>query len=291
MAIRRSQGSPAIRTTPARRTAARFAAALGVVALLGALLPAPILLAAGTTTPTPVNAVRLSDLAPALAADGTFHGAPGVAGTVDSKAWTLVSDPTKGEPPRFAPAAAAATIPGPWSAFGSDGAGNGAINGWVYAIAVSGTTSTWAATSPTPAAMRAPTTSRSGMASLVRAGRCPTRSTAMSTPSPSPGPTLYVGWSLHRRGAASRPPTTSPSGTAAPGPPWAPTAPVTARSTAGSTRPRGLGQQPLRGRRLHRRRGIATADHVAKWNGSAWSAWARSGAGDGPSRPRRTCPL
>ena len=140
MTIRRTHASHAIPTSGAPRRVARFAVAAGAVVLLGALLPAPVLLAAGTTTPTAVAApVPLPDFAPALAADGTFHGAPGNAGTVDPKAWTLVSDPDKGEPPRFAPATAAATIAGPWSAFGSNGAGDGAINGAIHAVAVSGT--------------------------------------------------------------------------------------------------------------------------------------------------------
>ena len=81
-----------------------------------------------------------ADLAGALGVDGAFLGAPGVAGTVDRGDWTLVSDPAAGEPPRFAPAADAvlASTAGLWSALGSDGSGAGALNGWVNAMAVSG---------------------------------------------------------------------------------------------------------------------------------------------------------
>ena len=82
-----------------------------------------------------------ADLSSALGADGTFHGASGVAGTVDRGAWRLVSDLAAGEAPRFAPAAGSAltSIAGPWSGLGSDGSGDGALNGRVDAIAVSGT--------------------------------------------------------------------------------------------------------------------------------------------------------
>ncbi len=93
--------------------------------------------------PVPATAApreRTADLAPALAGDGTFVGAPNVAGTIDTSAWTLVSTLAAGEAPRFAPAAGAVSpaAAGPWSALGSNGHGNGALNGSVLAIAVSG---------------------------------------------------------------------------------------------------------------------------------------------------------
>jgi len=63
----------------------------------------------------------------------------GLAGTVDTSAWTLVSNLAAGEPPRFAPAGIAAATPiGPWSALGSNGSGDGAFFGGVTYIAVSG---------------------------------------------------------------------------------------------------------------------------------------------------------
>lgn len=60
---------------------------------------------------------------------------------MDPEAWTLVRDLATGAPPRFAPAAVAslASIAGLWSALGSNGAGGGAINGEIHAVAVSGT--------------------------------------------------------------------------------------------------------------------------------------------------------
>jgi len=124
-----------------------IAAIFAPVALAAAYRPAttneaaPYL--AGHDRPSAAAAPRdnSADLTGALSADGTFVGASGVAGTVDQGTWTLVSDLAAGEPPRFAPAAGAvmASIAGPWSALGSDGSGNGALNGWVDAIAVSGT--------------------------------------------------------------------------------------------------------------------------------------------------------
>ena len=156
MTTRRFRDCFAIRGIPASRVPGRLAAAAGAVALIGALLPAPLMLAAGTVpsgaasvrslNPTSAPREAPADLARALGADGTFRGAPGLTGTVDTSAWTLVSDPATGGAPRFAPAAstartvAPASIAGPWSAIGSNGAGtDGALNGPVYAIAVSGT--------------------------------------------------------------------------------------------------------------------------------------------------------
>jgi hypothetical protein len=79
-----------------------------------------------------------------LASDGTFIGAEGLSGSVDTDQWTLVSDIEKGEPPRFAPRAQAAVAGSDgtqWFSLGSDTAGtNGAIGQSVLAVAVSGET-------------------------------------------------------------------------------------------------------------------------------------------------------
>src|SRR4051794_32178377 len=80
------------------------------------------------------------DLATALAADGSFHGAAGASGTVDPHAWRLVSDLAAGEPPRFeaASVSSAASFPSAkWYAI--DAGANGALNNGVKALAVSGT--------------------------------------------------------------------------------------------------------------------------------------------------------
>jgi hypothetical protein len=83
-----------------------------------------------------------ADLSSALGTDGTFRGSAGLVGTVDTQEWALVSDVAAGTRPRLARRADAhprtATPTGPWSALGSDGSGDGALNGWTAAIAVSG---------------------------------------------------------------------------------------------------------------------------------------------------------
>jgi hypothetical protein len=116
--------------------------------LLGSLLLATFVAApvagAGATTQAAHRqdafGAQSADLRPALTRDGTFVGAPGLAGTVDMGAWSLVSDPTSGKPPRFAPATSIASTAaaGSWSALGDDGTGDGALNYAVYAVVVSG---------------------------------------------------------------------------------------------------------------------------------------------------------
>jgi hypothetical protein len=114
-----------------------------VLGALTAALPAAAVAGHSSHAPAAPDA-RSADLGTALAADGTFRGTPGLAGTVDASAWTLVSDLAAGEPPRFAPVAdrrvkrAAAPI-GSWSHLGSNGHGNGALDFDVLALAVSGT--------------------------------------------------------------------------------------------------------------------------------------------------------
>ena len=87
----------------------------------------------------PAETVEPVDLASALAPDGTFQGAVGMAGSVDAAGWSLVSDLAAGEAPRFKLAAGAGSSDGPWSALGSNGAGDGAFDAPVWAVAVSGT--------------------------------------------------------------------------------------------------------------------------------------------------------
>ncbi len=117
----------------------RSAGTMSLIVLVAALAACPDAVAARSSLPAAAAGPVTAELAGALGTDGTFQGAPGVAGSVDPHAWTLVSDLDAGEAPRFAPAGAAAATPiGPWSALGSNGAGDGALNSGVYAIAVSG---------------------------------------------------------------------------------------------------------------------------------------------------------
>jgi hypothetical protein len=126
-----------------RRTHTRAAGTMVLSVLLAAVSAGATPVAGnGRLAPAAMPQQRSADLAPALGADGTFRGAAGVAGTVDARAWSLVSDLAKAEPPRFAPAASDGTRPpagGYWSALGSNGAGNGALDdAMVEAVAVSG---------------------------------------------------------------------------------------------------------------------------------------------------------
>lgn len=114
---------------------------LMAVALIG-LMAAPMAVSArAAVAGPPLGGALVTDLAPALSRDGTFHGVQGLTGSVDTKSWSLVSDVAAGEPPRFAPTTNAAIAPGAWSALGSNPANSfaGALNFYVYAILVSGT--------------------------------------------------------------------------------------------------------------------------------------------------------
>ncbi len=120
----------------------RFRVQMPVMAtLLVVALAAPSALAARTNSSSedfaavPTNV----DLSSALRSGGTFAGSHGLVGSVDMKEWSLVSDMAAGEAPRFAPRSTAAITPNAWSALGSNGAGGGAMNSLVYAVAVSGT--------------------------------------------------------------------------------------------------------------------------------------------------------
>ena len=290
------------RSAPRRRAFARFAVAAGIGALLGALLPAPIVLADDATltrtavtvaghgplAPAAAPSERTADLASALGADGTFQGAPGVAGTVDTSAWTLVSDLAAGEPPRFAPAADAVspsvTAAGPRSALGSNGSGDGALNFTVYALAVSGTDlyvgGAFADAAGIPEAdniakwdghaWSALGSNGAGDGALVGG----VRALAVS------GTDLYVGgFFQNAAGIPEADYVAKWDGDA-----WsalgsngygdgAITQPVVALAASGS----GV----YVGGYFENAAGIPAADFVAKWNGSAWSALGSNGSGNG----------
>ena len=107
-----------------------------------AVLLAATNLAAGVVLagePSSRDSARASgiDLGAALSSDGRFRGAAGVSGSIDTGAWSLVSDIAAGEAPAFAPIPQATAI-GPWSAIPSNVAGQPALQGNVLAVAVSG---------------------------------------------------------------------------------------------------------------------------------------------------------
>src|SRR5687768_17123179 len=142
------------------RTIRSSVAATLLVSLLAAVTVMPAFAVADLTLENRQPEPSETDLAPALADDGTFLGSDGVSGTIDTAAWTLVSDLASGEPPRFEPAGTSPAVPdwsafglngagasqgasgvGPedveWSALGSNGAGNGALGSAVIALAAS----------------------------------------------------------------------------------------------------------------------------------------------------------
>ncbi len=104
--------------------------AITLAVLSAALLPTVPVAARTEAAPSaPVN--RSSELggaamSAALGSDGTYHGAAGVTGTVDTSAWTLTNDLSRGEAPRFARrnAATPPSATGRWSALGSNGFGD-----------------------------------------------------------------------------------------------------------------------------------------------------------------------
>lgn len=115
MSIRRSSIAVAL------ATCAAITAVGGVASAASPVLTATI--AAGSAE---------LDLATSLAPDGSFRATPGAAGSVDPAAWTLVSDPVRGEAPRFARRAARPT--------GADGPATVPVfNDTIWTVAIKGT--------------------------------------------------------------------------------------------------------------------------------------------------------
>ena len=212
-------------------------------------------------------------------------GGPGISGTIDASAWTLVSDLATGEAPSFAPAGVAVASPiGPWSALGSNGAGNGALNSYVNVVVFAGTNlyvgggftnaagiakadyvakwngSTWSALG----------SNGSGDGALA----AEVNAIAIS------GSNVYVGGHfINAAGIAAADYVAKWNGTA-----WsalgsngsgngALNAYVLAVAVSGS--------DLYAGGRFDNAAGIPEADHIAKWNGSAWSALGSNGSGNG----------
>ena len=123
-----------------------------------------------------------------------------------------------------------------WSALGSNGAGDGALDNAVFALAVSGTDVYVGGAFPDAGGIADGRLPRQvGRQRLVRAGLERLRRwgdrlqrTSIVWPWRSPAPTSTWAVSSPTPGASRRP-TASPSGTAATGPRWARTAPATGR--------------------------------------------------------------
>ena len=173
---------------------------------------------------------------------------------------------------------------GAWSALGSNGAGDGAPQR-VHALAVSGSDlyvgGYFDNAAGIPEADYVARWNGSAWSALGSNGSGTGRSTDCG-----PRPRGLRQRPLRRRRASPTPrasprPTTSPGGTAAPGPPWARTAPATGRSNDPVYALAVSGSDLYVGRQFPNAAGIAEADYVARWDGSAWSALGSDGSGDG----------
>jgi hypothetical protein len=225
------------------------------------------------------------DLAGALRSDGTLRDDARIVGAVDTSAWTMTTDIATGDAPHFAPAGAADGSVGPWSALGSDGAGNGALNNFVYAVAVSGTNVYVAGAFSNAAgiaeadyvarwngsAWSALGSNGAGNGALVNAS---IRAIAVS------GSSVFVGGYFNNAaGIATADYVAKWNGSA-----WSALGSNGAGNGALNSAVLALavdGPNLYAGGLFTNAAAVATADYVAKWNGSAWSALGSNGAGDG----------
>ena len=262
----------------------RAAALIGIAA---ALIAAPWPVAGHhRRAPSGVPQSGTADLASVLGADGTFRGAPAIVGAVDTGAWTLVSNLAAGEPPRFSPVVAAAATPvGPWSGLGSNGAGNGALSGLaVDALAVSGTNlyvggkftnAAGIATADYIAKWNGSSWSALGSNG---AGNGALNSTVRALT--VSGTDLYVGGDFtNAAGIATADYIAKWNGSS-----WSALGSNGANDGAISDLVLTLaasGTNLYAGGLFTNAAGIGAADHIAKWNGTGWSALGSNGAGDG----------
>jgi hypothetical protein len=273
------------------QTQLRAAATVLVSVLMAALVASPVPVAGHR--PFPKSAApreRSADLAPALGADGSFRGTPGLAGTVDASAWTLVSNLAAGEPPRFAPTASAVSpsAAGPWSALGSNGSGNGAYFGPVTSIAVSGSDlyvgGAFSNAAGIPEADFIAMWDGTAWSALGSNGSGNGALMDVVVALAVSGTDLYVGGLfMDAAGIPEADFVAKWNGSA-----WS--ALGSNGSGDGAIPSRGVGDvlalavsggDLFVGGRFVNVAGIPEADHVAKWNGSAWSALGSNGSGYG----------
>ena len=205
--------------------------------LLSAFVAASVVPAAtatATASRMPRSAPASStDVTAGLAADGTFRGAPRADGAIDMGAWALGSDLAAGEPPRLVRRASAPSPKGlgPWSNLGSNGSGNGAVATSVLAITAAGP-------------------------DLYVGGE-------FTDVAGNPTADFIVKWN----GTAWTPLGSDGSGDGALD--WS----VNAIAVSGT--------DVYVGGKFSNAGGVATADFLARWNGTAWSGLGSNGAGDG----------
>ena len=269
-----------MRNHPRRR---RSAPAL-VVAVLAALILAPASVAGRPVAPVSATPSESLDLATLLTPGGRFVGSPGIAGSADARSWALVSAIGAGEAPRFAPIGVDVVTPtGPWSAIPSNVAGASALSGTVLAIAVSGSSvyvggsfvdaagipeadyvAKWNGTTWSALGSRG-----AGLGALTGA----VRSFAIS------GANVYVGGDFVNAANVltadylARWNGSAWAGLGNNGAQGAFNGPVHSLAVSGTNLYAGGGFLDAGG--------DLTADAIAKWNGSGWSALGSNGAGNG----------
>ena len=271
------------------RTLAGRAGMLAVAALMAIMI---------TSLMAPVAQGRMSsdggqgqgsvELARTLGPGGIFVGAPGVSGAVAMAGWKMVSNLAAGEPPRFAPelnaGSPALAHAKPWSPLGSNGSGDGAVNSAVQAIAVSGSDLYVAGQFYDVAGNRAAQyiakwngTTWSALGSDVNGNGLiggPVYALAMS------GGNLYAGGDFEdAAGIATADYIARWNGRA-----WSAVGSDGAGNGAlyGAVRAIAVsGSKLFVGGDFHDAAGLTSADSIAMWSGSAWSALGSDGAGGG----------
>ncbi len=115
--------------------------ALLCVSLLATMAPGAhtaVPTADAATAGTAAAAAAAIPLADVLAADGSIRTDTGINAPLDMAGWSLLSNLSAGDAPRFAKTAPAGPTTAGWNALGDNGAGDGALTGGIYTIAVSG---------------------------------------------------------------------------------------------------------------------------------------------------------
>jgi len=258
----------------------RWLAGLLVAGLVG--LPQPALaVAAEVGSVTSAQA----DLSSALAQDGTFTGNDDVNGVVDLTQWALVSNITRGDAPRFQRSSQPAPASGAnlWSGVGEYGA-NGALNGGVSALVVIGSDlyvgGSFTNAGAVPAADHVARWNGTSWAALGSNGAGNGALNSEVEAMAVVGGELYVGgWFTDAAGLPEADHVARWNGTAwsALGSNGAGNGALNARVHAISAAPDGL----LVGGNFTNAGGRAEADHIAHWNGTAWGPLGSNGAGNG----------
>jgi hypothetical protein len=268
----------------------RRAAVLSAI-LFAALVAAPGMAASPTVADrgqqgaAALPAQTTADLARSLMLDGRFRGAAGVEGTVNTAAWRLVSNLAAGEAPRFAAVRPNVATPiGPWSALGSNGAGDGALNSHVEVVVVDGTSvyigGTFTNVAGLATADYVAKWNGSVWSGLGSNGFDDGAIAAVVDAIAVSGSTVYVGGNFVNAAGiltADYVAKFSANSWSALGSNGVGIGALNSRVNAATL----IGSDLYVGGTFTNAAGIPEADRVAKWNGSAWLALGSNGAGNG----------